>query len=236
MLAARTVNPQPIADLLLDAPKSLWWQSRNGAQPGGGHGPHGDGWGITWRTGRRMLVKKSDKSADTDPEFKDFARSLQTDLFLAHVRRASPGMRVSLQNAHPFQEADLLLVHNGTIRRGLERRDDQTDSEAFLRWLSSRWTDRNSKTFVDILRDASKRFCYSALNFIMTDGNRLFAYRCCREDEKYYTLYYIVSDDRVVVTSEPVDLSKGWQLLKNETLLIVPDLCPLKPIVLELSL
>ena len=78
---------------------------------------------------------------------------------------------------------------------------------------------------------------YSALNFLMTDGERLWAYRefgdkrfdpgeTLAEREKYYTLYVTRVDRSAVVCSEPLkSVSKFWQPLSQRTLAVfTPDM------------
>ena len=225
MLGMVSERPQPVADLLLDAPHSLLRQSRMSCQPNSGCGPHADGWGLAWRTDGSVRLAKSGKSAGNDPEFPRQAREPVTDLLLAHVRQASHGA-TNPENAHPFQTPDrrLTLAHNGTIHcgEGFHLAEGRTDSAVFLDWLSARWRGQGGE-LVQLLRQAAGSFGYSALNLLLTDGERLYALRCFSPTQKhaaYYTLFFRESAGRLVVASEPPDEVGGWVPLDNGELLV----------------
>ena len=113
-----------------------------------------------------------------------------SDIFIAHVRLASRGLKISYNNTHPFKGGaagrEYLFAHNGTLyasRRfstGGYHPRGETDSEyAFCYILSEisegnvKWNDESFRwihgKFSDINRDG-------AFNVMMSDGEHLFCY------------------------------------------------------------
>src|SRR5688572_13680381 len=80
-----------------------------------------DGYGIGWYDGQggphRVL---GELPANKDPVFEAASRAIRSHCFFGHVRAASPTMRVSVENSHPFASGSLLWMHNGIVA-GYER-------------------------------------------------------------------------------------------------------------------
>jgi len=90
---------------LLEAPDSLAQQSRRN--------PDGTGLGYYDEHGR-PVVDKEPLPAYEDRQFGEAAHELTSRTFIAHVRYAS-GSPVTLENTHPFEQAERLFAHNGVI-------------------------------------------------------------------------------------------------------------------------
>jgi glutamine amidotransferase len=79
---------------------------------------NGDGFGVGWF--RRQItdtpcVITSTMPAWSNQNLRRLSRHVTSDCFFAHVRAASPGMRVSHANCHPFQHERFLWMHNGLV-------------------------------------------------------------------------------------------------------------------------
>jgi predicted glutamine amidotransferase len=198
---------------------------------GDGQASHPDGWGLVCADRRGILISppfKSDRPAFADPELHQLD-SVRSALCLAHVRRASTGLKVTLEQAHPFEHGGIVLAHNGTFAGELFKSAQQyqiSDSELFLLELAKHWQPRTVGALADVLcalledEDVVGRF--TAANLLIAEGRRLFALRWCHRDENYYTLYVRQSPDRVEIASEPCE-GGDWQLLKNSELIAIQD-------------
>src|SRR4051794_15495367 len=78
-------------------------------------GKHGDGWGLARRTGAGVEVRKRPDAARTSREFDGRARDAGSDLGLAHLRWATLGLDVRVENTHPFTDGRVAFAHNGSI-------------------------------------------------------------------------------------------------------------------------
>lgn len=224
MVGVIASRPAPLSYELVAAPRSLLWLSQNGRRFGTrlplSRGAHDDGWGIAWRDGGRMCLVKRGSPAGSGAAFRRQAEELSSDLLIAHVRKASAGLKVCDENAHPFSWEGLVFAHNGDIDI---QGDAGTDSERFLRWLAPRW-DRTPQGLVAVLREACS-LGHDSLTFLLTDGAALYALRETLEKPhylEYYTLYIKQTPGRTVFASEPLDDGSGWQEIENGTLFIVP--------------
>ena len=79
---------------------------------------NGDGFGVGWYTpqiGATPCVFRSLTPAWNNQNLQRLSEHVKSSCFFAHVRAASPGMRVCEANCHPFQYGRYLWMHNGTI-------------------------------------------------------------------------------------------------------------------------
>lgn len=109
--------PLLAADLLYRPANSLILQSfhaKERTEP-----LNGDGFGIGWYSpdiSSVPCVFASLTPAWSNVNLRRLSKHLKSECFFAHVRAASPGMRVSEANCHPFQNGRFLWMHNGGIR------------------------------------------------------------------------------------------------------------------------
>ncbi|HEU5247197.1 MAG TPA: class II glutamine amidotransferase [Candidatus Udaeobacter sp.] len=80
---------------------------------------NGDGFGVGWyapQISSTPCVFASVTPAWSNQNLRQISEHVKSGCFFAHVRAASPGMRVSEANCHPFQYGRFLWMHNGVIR------------------------------------------------------------------------------------------------------------------------
>lgn len=173
------------------APKSLAWLS----------GEHPHGWGVAvYDAQEGWRVQKRPVRASECEHFQRASSSINGELLLAHVRARTIG-ESSLVNTHPFQRGRWLFAHNGTIanldflresisedrRRSIE---GQTDSELFFSYLLTQFdaagvTDlppdaRTDEALLAALQKALSQPVFGACNFLLSDGDVLYAHRAGR--------------------------------------------------------
>ena len=106
-----------LADLLYKPTNSLIRQSfhaQERTEP-----LNGDGFGVGWYTPQissTPCVFASLTPAWSNQNLRRLSEHVKSGCFFAHVRAASPGMRVSEANCHPFHYGRFLWMHNGGIR------------------------------------------------------------------------------------------------------------------------
>jgi glutamine amidotransferase len=106
-----------LADLLYRPANSLILQSfhaKERTEP-----LNGDGFGVGWyapQISSTPCVFASLTPAWSNQNLRQISEHVKSGCFFAHVRAASPGMRVSEANCHPFQYGRFLWMHNGGIR------------------------------------------------------------------------------------------------------------------------
>ena len=77
---------------------------------------HGDGWGLAWYEGHdRLQEDKAPEPAHTSPAFSKLLATIATDALIGHVRWATPGFALCMENTHPFTRKQNAFAHNGAV-------------------------------------------------------------------------------------------------------------------------
>lgn len=224
-----------------------------------------DGWGLGWYENGTTMVYKEAGLASANTAYDQRAHEVHSKIIIAHVRQATKGKPARV-NSHPFQYQTWLFAHNGSVpREALLGRltetykkdiEGQTDSETYFRWILQCISEKGNavegikKVLAEIVRtnDSSN---VSGLNFLMSDGLRLYAFRFSNpESLNYYSLYYLLrnpgerqpsefisketsalvrskslSGQRAVLVCSEKLTEENWQEIKPGQLLVVgPDL------------
>jgi predicted glutamine amidotransferase len=206
---------------------------------------HLDGWGLSgFSAGRAVYFdRRAEPVTETKKPFEqavEKAARSQSPVIIGHLRKASEGNR-DVRNTHPFHSRDWIFAHNGTVfgaQASFNLQDSQpqgeTDSERMFLWIVEqvRTEEHRTEAIVNLLRRNREGLVYSALNFLMTDGETLWAYReygdkrmdpgeTLQEREKYYTLYFSKVGNSAVVCSEQLNsVSKIWLPIPQRTLAV----------------
>ncbi len=189
---------------------------------------HGDGWGMAYLEHGELKVFRSPKAVFEDDQIHQF-RQLQTDLVLLHARKASRG-QVELRNVHPFacqvQGRRYVFCHNGTIHDPLPFDGEfhpvsDTDSERLFYYLLSSGQEQPSPASMKAKLD--KLRSYTAANFLMTNGEMIFAGNWYTENPNYYTMKLLQEKGLAIVASEvlPHYQHKQWLKLDNRSIVSI---------------
>lgn len=221
MVARRAVS---IVDCLATAPRSLSTLSH----------AHPDGWGVALHSGdaQGWRVYRSTERAHACAEFGKVARDDGARIVIAHVRQKTVG-HTSIENTHPFVRGPWVFAHNGTIRDlgQLERRAStarlaevrgDTDSERLFAFFLTRLDEAglsvsdasNRDEAGDVIAESTKELRsiadLGAYNYLMSDGNVLFAHRFGR------TLHILNRDCATLVASEALT-DEPWEVVEEGT-------------------
>jgi len=213
---------------------------KKGMTPG-----HLDGWGISGFSDDRAVyfARKAEPATQGESDYQlagERVLKSGSSLVIAHFRNSS-GTPVTLSNTHPFHYRDWIFAHNGTIFGAVASLplleaapQGETDSERFFLWI---WENIHAElhptaALVTLLKKARQELVYTSLNFLLSDGKHLWAYRdfgdkrldkgeTLQERENYYSLYRTTLGNSAVICSEPlVALSKNWELIPQRTLAV----------------
>jgi len=209
-----SVSAEPVAirHELLEAENPIIRQSEQ----------HDSGWGMAVYErpeGNEPALVRFPEAAHEDAEFERATRMCGR-IFNVHVRRATLG-GLTPANTHPFCLGNYTFGHNGTviafprlIEPGVAPPAGETDSEAIFNYLM-RYFDPDDVT--GSLRRAMSavvaRSAFSGLNFLFSDGERLYAYRL-----GIFDLHWLARPDRLLVASERVT-GEAWHTVQQDVLL-----------------
>ena len=200
---------------------------------------HGDGWGVARATDSGVKVHKRADTARGSRSFSAWARTHASDLGVAHLRWATMGLGVGIENTHPFTDGRIAFAHNGSVLSpaSLDRlvapdvarlRLGTTDSERYFLAVLTRMADGATpeEALRDTVDEIARTSRFTSLNCLLMTPEELVA--MCRydpdgpledKDPEYYRLRYRVPGDAVVVSSS--GWGRGWQELANGDLLTV---------------
>ena len=189
---------------------------------------HDSGWGMAVyerADGLDPRCVRFAEAAFSDPDFIG-ATEMKGRIFNVHVRRATMG-GLALENTHPFCLGSYSFGHNGTILRyprllehpSVTAPNGDTDSEAFFNFLMTIY---DAGDPIGSLRGAIQttveRSPFSGLNFLFSDGDRLFAYRL-----GLFELHWLHRPGQLLVASERVT-DEQWHTVQQDVLLVLdPD-------------
>ena len=185
---------------------------------------HPDGWGIGWYTRKAALVKEA-KGASESKLLEDVLsiHLVTSSLVVAHIRYASIG-EVSYKNTHPFLAErgvrQWFFAHNGTLASdkltgNLFFPKGTTDSELAFYWLLHRIHEKDDEESSIVAKSAAFLQTIGKANFLLTDGNVLYAYA----DTK---LHYLQRKGLVMVSTQPLN-DCSWTRMKRGELLVCRD-------------
>jgi predicted glutamine amidotransferase len=162
------------------------------------------------------------ETAFSDPDFVE-ATSLRGRIFNVHLRRATMG-GLAPENTHPFCLGSYSFGHNGTILRfprllehpSVTRPNGDTDSEAFFNFLMTIYDAGDPVgSLRRAIRTTVERSPFSGLNFLFSDGDRLFAYRL-----GLFELHWLHRPGQLLVASERVT-DEQWHTVQQDVLLVL---------------
>lgn len=205
-------EPVSIRHELLEAENPLIRQSEH----------HDSGWGMA-------VYSRTDGVEPTlvrfpEPAFEgeamERATVLRGRIFSVHVRRATLG-GLTLVNTHPFVLGNYSFSHNGTViayprllEPGVAKPAGETDSEAIFNYLM-RYFDP-ADVAGSLRRGMSAvvaRSAFSGLNFLFSDGERLYAYRLA-----IFDLHWLARPGSLLVSSEKLT-EEAWHTVQQDVLL-----------------
>ncbi len=245
-LAAYLGDPVPLQQFLLDPPHSLMVQSWAPRELRYAK-LNADGFGIGWyaRDGKPATYRNI-LPIWNDTNLNPLCRSLEQSLYVAMIRSATVGNPVSQANTQPFCDQELLFTHNGYItnfhaglRPVIEREltpviqadiQGNTDSEHLFALLRQMLSQDAELTIERGLLTLCSRLAHwlegteALLNFVLSDGERLYAVRHALNHD-CPSLYYTTDDDSFpngqLIASERLTEAEYWQPVPEHQLLIL---------------
>jgi glutamine amidotransferase len=211
-------EPASIRHELIEADNPLIRQSED----------HDSGWGMAvYERGDGSDPKcvRFPEAAFADPDFLE-STDLRGRIFNVHVRRATMG-GLAPENTHPFCLGSYSFGHNGTILRYPRLLEHptvtppagDTDSEAFFNFLMTIYDAGDPiGSLRRAIRTTVERSPFSGLNFLFSDGDRLFAYRL-----GLFDLHWLHRPGQLLVASERLT-DEQWHTVQQDVLLVLdPD-------------
>jgi predicted glutamine amidotransferase len=212
---------------------------------------HPDGWGMAWwpslddaHEGAVPERRRELGSARENPGFMAMMRGVAGCANVVHLRGATPGLTIELENCHPFVRPGAAFAQNGAIHpqarlpellpEWLEAQvEGSTDSERLFLYLYDRLESGApfAEVVSDALADLLDDFASPVLNSMYLTPEHLHVINAHNptalpypgDPHDLFALRFRVEDDLIVVASSGFDQpeSRGWHTLDNMTILSV---------------
>ena len=217
ILGCVAAEPVSIRHELLQAENPMVRQSQE----------HDSGWGMAVYErpdGAEPAVVRFPQAAHADGDFSR-ATDLRGRIFNVHVRRATMG-GLTPENTHPFCLGVYSFCHNGTVieyprlsEPGMRAPEGDTDSEVLFNLLMLGFDPgRPVESLRAAIGKVVERSPFSGLNFLFSDGERLYAYRM-----GIFELHWLPRPGQLLVASEKVT-GEAWHSVQQDVLLVLdPD-------------
>ena len=189
---------------------------------------HDSGWGMAVykrADGAEPRCVRFPEAAHEDDEFVE-ATQMRGRIMNVHVRRATMG-GLTAENTHPFCLGPYSFCHNGTLmyypkllEPGVPKPKGQTDSEAFFNFLMRDFDDGHPRRCLRAaVRKLIERTPFSGINFLFSDGYKLYAYKL-----GIFDLHWAHRQGSLVVASERMTTTDTWHSVQDDVLLTLdPD-------------
>lgn len=188
---------------------------------------HDSGWGIASYRDVGLAAPLTERfpiAAHTDGRF-EIAKEMRGRIFNVHVRRATLG-GLSDENTHPFEFGPYSFAHNGTIldyrsmlRPGMPEPRGQTDSECFFMRLINEFDPLEPvRSIRGVVAAIVAGHTFSGLNFVFSDGMKLYAYRL-----GVFDLFWTTRRGVALVASEQLTGEPWHSVLQDVLLTLDPE-------------
>ena len=195
---------------------------------------HKDGFGFAFVKNDHFEVRRFSESIIERNPIEDW-KKIQTPILLAHARRASPNVKVTLQNNHPFywyNGDEYVFVQNGTIKTQITNFDKQkffvrgtTDSERYFYSLLTAMRENEWRLTKEIVKNILGDWDYTGANFILSSTSKSWVGVFCRKHPKYYTMKLYKNENSLVVSSSYIpSLGEPKEVIPNDSLIEI-DIC-----------
>jgi len=210
-------EPVSIRHELLEADNPLVRQSEE----------HDSGWGMAVYPGANASdpwCVRFPEAAHADGEFQRATKTTGR-IFNVHVRRATMG-GLTPENTHPFCLGSYSFGHNGTVIEfprlrlpGVSEPVGDTDSELLFNLIMRDFDPGDPiESLRREIRTVAELSPFSALNFLFSDGEHLYAYRL-----GIFELHWLARPGQLLVASEKLT-GEAWHTVQQDVLLVLdPD-------------
>ncbi|MBD6618823.1 ergothioneine biosynthesis protein EgtC [Komarekiella sp. 'clone 1'] len=216
-----------------------------------------DGFGMGWYHNQKdtePFIYKNTLPIWNDVNLPSLSRYVESKCVLAYVRSATPGQAIDFSNCQPFNEQQLLFIHNGRIenfRQTLHRKirstltqnlyekiNGNTDSEHIFALLLSQIKINKHRplqyalrtTLLTLLEMAKRYQVEVSANVVFSDGHRLIASRFTTTSPAP-SLYWIRDDlifpKSVIIASEPLFIG-NWTACPENSIISVREDCDIQ--------
>lgn len=192
------------------------------------------GWGIAHYKGDKAIVKRQPEKAKASKYFFEEINNTKSNVIISHIRYATKG-EICERNCHPFKQdfhnKEWIFAHNGSVH-GVENHQrslGETDSEQVFNFLLDKISEYQSQGeirgiypgIVYGIKELFKSYGKNInLNFLMSDGNILYAF-----NHYYSKPIYLLKREKdyggaILVSTQKLG-NENWKKIPEDKLLLL---------------
>jgi predicted glutamine amidotransferase len=175
----------------------------------------GHGWGCAYQQNGVWKYYKN-----VDPIWEDnFSLFGLSTRLIAHARSAFKDEGIIVENNMPFYDENYIFVFNGQLSGVKIKEEGRIGAEKIFNYIKR--FDKGSikdalEKGTEIIKKKSSFI--RAMNIIMTDSEAAYVYSHFNEEEDYFTMHTKLSEDLIVICSDPFFGENDWQPIQNNSL------------------
>ncbi|MFW9852418.1 MAG: class II glutamine amidotransferase [Candidatus Thorarchaeota archaeon] len=191
---------------------------------------HQDGYGYAYIKNEHFEIRRFNEAIFSRSPIPNWEK-IESNVLLAHARRASPNIKISVANNHPFywyNGDEYVFGHNGTIKSQIKNFDQRkfflrgtTDSEKYFYAILSAMGHNEWKLSKELVDNIIDTWDYTGANFILSSPSKAWVGVYYRKYPKYYTMKIYKTAGNLIASScylpclgEPVELLKNGTLVE----------------------
>ncbi|MFC7457486.1 class II glutamine amidotransferase [Brachybacterium sp. GCM10030267] len=194
---------------------------------------------------RRPRIHRHLDVARESAAYRDAVAEATGPMMLVHLRKASPGLPLRIDNTHPFREGEAVFAHNGQydlsdplreaiLARGGRTPEGTTDSELYFSLVELHVRETDPATAVQRAAAELTQLCLEhagrvpeALNCLYMTPDVMIAYQQSdpaqakpHHTADNYSLRYRIDADRVIVASSGIPQADHLDVGEGQALVI----------------
>jgi predicted glutamine amidotransferase len=174
----------------------------------------GDGWGCAWWQSEGWTLHRSSRPIWED----DLTELGEARVLIAHARSAFRNEGIAVENNMPFLFGGHGFVFNGELHGVRLKEQGRIGAEKLFKFLLRFSRDGVPELTRGIAAVTRMTRHIRAMNFVLADGERFFAYSQFSENPDYFTVHTLRAGRRVVICSQPLSGEAGWSPLRRGVL------------------
>lgn len=142
-----------------------------------------------------------------------------TTRLIAHARSAFKDEGIVVENNMPFYDENYIFIFNGQLSGVKIKEAGRIGAEKIFNYIK-RFDKGNIKDALEkgteIIKKKSSYI--KAMNIIMTDPKAAYVSSHFNEEEEYFTMHYKLTNDSIVICSDPFIGESNWCPITNNSL------------------
>ena len=175
----------------------------------------GHGWGCAYLQNGRWQYYKNVKPIWED----NLSMFGKTNRLIAHARSAFKDEGIVVENNMPFYDNKYVFIFNGELRGVKIKEDGRIGAEKIFNYIKRFDKGNINYALQKGTEIITKKSSYvRAMNIMISDLDAAYVYSHFNEAADYFTMFVKLSNDSLVICSDPFAGENDWKPIQNNSL------------------